>query len=128
MQPTKSATAVAVLTLVWVLALGALVVWLFGLGMQGWADGGASADLERRTTTVLILLAATAAGGPAVIAVVAFNGRLVRTGVVYSVLAGLLAVPLTVAALRAPAPSPSPDPGPPVCQEHSGSDTRCPGG
>ncbi|HET6394713.1 MAG TPA: hypothetical protein VFG13_17940, partial [Blastococcus sp.] len=23
---------------------------------------------------------------------------------------------------------PAPDPGPPVCQEHSGGDTRCPGG
>jgi hypothetical protein len=23
---------------------------------------------------------------------------------------------------------PAPDPGPPVCQEHSGGDNRCPGG
>jgi hypothetical protein len=125
---SRTTGTVAVLTVVWILALAALAVWLFGLGMQGWADGGSSAGLERRTTAVLIALAATAAGGPAVIAVVAFNGRLVKTGIAYSVLAALLAVPLAAALRESAPPPPAPGTGPFPCQEHSGSDTRCPGG
>jgi hypothetical protein len=124
---------VALLTVMWVLGICALVLWLVGLGMQGWAEqySADSAALERRTTTVLLVLAAVVAGGPLVIAGTAFTGGSTRTGVVFLVLAAVLAVPaLAVAAgayrsLNPPAPPP---PGPAVCQEHSGGDTRCPGG
>ena len=54
-------------------AICALVLWLFGLGMHGWAaqysaDGADSAGLERGATTVLLVPAAVVAGGPLVIA------------------------------------------------------------
>ena len=127
---------VVVLTVLWVLGICALVLWLFGLGMQGWAeqysaDDAGSAALDRRATTVLLVLAAVVAGGPLVIAGAAFTGKSARTGVVFLVLAAVLAVPaLAVAAgaYRSWNPPAPPLPGPAVCQEHSGGDTRCPGG
>jgi hypothetical protein len=56
-----------------------------------------------------------AVGGPALIAVAAFAGRLVRTGAVYLALAivlGVLAIPFAAEAYRTLIPSPPPPPAP----------------
>jgi hypothetical protein len=129
-------TAVTLLTIAWLLAVPALAWRCFGIGLQGWADeqdnGGAhAAELRRQAATAALLLAGVAAGGPALLAVVAFAGRMVKTGAVYIVLTVLLSAPALVAAAEADRtlnPSPPPRPAPTFCQEHSGDDTRCPGG
>jgi hypothetical protein len=128
-------TAVALLTIVWVLAVLALAWRCFGIGLEGWADdqtyGGAhSAGQHRKAAAAVLLLAGVAAGGPALIAVVAFSGRMTRAGAVYVALAialGALALPAVALADRTRTPSPPPPSGPTICQEHSGGDNRCPG-
>ncbi|HEX5541576.1 MAG TPA: DUF6234 family protein [Micromonospora sp.] len=128
--------AVVLLTMVWVAGLLALLWWLFGIGMEGWAnsydsDGARAAELARQSSQALLILAAVAVGGPILIAIVARAGELARTGVVYIVLAillSLLALPVAAQAYRTVTPPPPPPAVPDGCQEHSGDDTRCPGG
>ncbi|KAB1159179.1 DUF6234 family protein [Micromonospora sp. DSM 115977] len=132
----RSRYALVLLTVVWVVACLALLWWLFTIGMEGWADhhsngGGRSAEFGRRSARALLLLAATAAGGPAVIALVAFGCRYRRTGLVYLLLAVVAAAALAPAvadAARTLRPPAAPLPAPTTCQEHSGGDSRCPGG
>ncbi|MFE9688364.1 DUF6234 family protein [Micromonospora sp. NPDC005806] len=133
---TRWRSVIGFLVLLWVLGLLALVWWGFTLGMEGWADqhsnGGArAADLRRQGDVLLLVLVAAGAGGPAVIGLVAYRMRLVRTGLVFLVLAVAIGIPgLWVAAhaYRDLTPPPPP-PGPPGhCVEFSGGDTRCPGG
>jgi hypothetical protein len=133
--PRWTSTTVGLLVVAWVLAFPAVVVWLFGIGMQGWADQHSgtdrSAELQRSAAHALFTLAALISGGPALIAVVAFAGRLRRTGIVFTVLAvagAVLAVPVAGEAFRTVEPAAPPPSAPTVCQEHSGGDTRCPGG
>ncbi|HEX5597207.1 MAG TPA: DUF6234 family protein [Micromonosporaceae bacterium] len=128
--------AVVLLTIVWVVALLALTWWLFGIGMERWAnsydsDRARAAELARQSSRALLILAAVAVGGPILIAIVARAGELVRTGVVYIVLAivlGLLVLPVAAGAYRTVTPPPPPPAVPDGCQERSGGDTRCPGG
>ncbi|MEV4812987.1 DUF6234 family protein [Micromonospora avicenniae] len=128
--------AVALLTVAWLVGAVVLLGWIFTIGIEGWADHysdqGAGADaLARKANLALLLLAAEVVAGPAVIAVVARGGLLRRTAAVYLVIAlglGLVAVPVAVGAYRELTPAPPPPPPPTICQEHSGGDTRCPGG
>ncbi|MFG1676166.1 hypothetical protein [Micromonospora sp. NPDC049282] len=81
----------------------------------------------------LLVAASVATAGPTLIALVAYRLRLVRTAAVFLVLAIVIAVPavpFAVLAGRDLAPAPAATtPGPPgYCVEHSGGDTRCPGG
>ncbi|MEU4570476.1 DUF6234 family protein [Micromonospora sp. NPDC023956] len=139
MEPSPStrrrAGAVALLTVLWLFTSLLLLGWTFAIGLEGWAEhhggGGGPAETSRRGNLALLALYLTAAGGPVVIAVVAFAGRLVRTGAVYLSLAlvlGALGLPLGAAAVRELAPPPPVPSGPVGCQEHSGGDSRCPGG
>ena len=135
--PVAAPLAVTVLTLCWLAAVAALLWKVFALGMEAWGAGASSngddrtAALHVRTAHVSLWLAGIGAFGPAVIAAVAAGGRMVRTSVVYFVLAALLALPAAFIARdadrtlnpRAPVPS-----GPTHCIEHSGGDNRCPGG
>ncbi|MBM7077092.1 hypothetical protein [Micromonospora humida] len=73
-----------------------------------------------------------AVAGPAVIAPVAYRLRLVRTAVVFLVLAVVIAVPVLPFAVRVghdltPVPRTTPV-APEHCVEYSGGDNRCPGG
>ncbi|BFU47409.1 hypothetical protein KRMM14A1004_56460 [Krasilnikovia sp. MM14-A1004] len=128
--------AVALLTVGWVLATLALAWWWFGIGMAMWADeqsdsGAHWAGLHHQEAVAAMWLAGAAVGGPALIAVVAFATRMPKAGTVYVVLAVVLSVPVLPIVARAGhtlAPPPPPSPVPTVCQEHSGGDTRCPGG
>lgn len=126
------------LVLVWVCGLIAATVWWAGIGLEQWSvsygdQPGEFADLKRRASLALLVAALVAAVGPAVIALVAHRLRLVRTAVVFLVLAVAIAAPagpVAVLAGRDLAPAPAATtPGPPWhCVEHSGGDTRCPGG
>jgi ABC-type enterobactin transport system permease subunit len=100
--------------------------------LADFGDPEAQTDADVRHQAVLgLLLVAVIVGGPAFIAAVAFAARLVRAGAVFVVIAALLGaliLPLAVNTQRQLTPPPE-APGPPgACQEHSGSDTRCPGG
>ena len=127
---------VSLLTAAWVLGTAALVGWWFVIGLEGWADqhsnaGMRSAELARREVEAVLLMAVVAAGGPALIAVVAATGRLFRTGLCYLTLAvviSVIAVPVAVDAYSALKPAVPQPPRSTVCQDHSGGDTRCPGG
>ncbi|MER7443388.1 hypothetical protein [Micromonospora avicenniae] len=127
---------VALLTAAWLIGALVLLGWMFTIGLDGWADQhsdqGVGADaLARKANVALLFLAAEVVAGPAVIAVVARGGLLRRTAAVYLVIAlglGVLAVPIAAGAYRDLAPAPPPPPPPTICQEHSGGDTRCPGG
>ncbi|MFG1677571.1 hypothetical protein [Micromonospora sp. NPDC049282] len=126
------------LVLVWVCGLIATAMWWAGIGLQQWSvsygdQPGEFADLKRRASLALLVAASVATVGPALIALVAYRLRLVRTAVVFLVLAIVIAVPavpFAVLAGRDLAPAPAATtPGPPGhCVEHSGGDTRCPGG
>lgn len=132
----RGGPVVGFLVLVWVLGLLAVAWWVFSLGMRQWADsysgpGPGTAALNQQGAAAMLVLALLAVGGPAIIALVAYRLRLVRTAVVLLVLSLALAIPgLPVAAFAyrdlRPAPPPAAPPG--HCQEHSGGDTRCPGG
>lgn len=126
-------TTVGLLVTVWLLSFPLMLWWLFRIGMQGWAnsysdDPARSAEIDHSTSMATLTVALLAVGGPAVIALVAFAGSMYKIGKVFAVLAvtGLvLAVALTAGSSRPAAPA---DPSPTICQEHSGGDTRCPGG
>ncbi|MFC4146060.1 DUF6234 family protein [Micromonospora mangrovi] len=127
---------VGCLVLLWVGGLLAVAWWVFGIGMHQWAanysDEPTDVDgLRRQANHALLIGVLVAAGGPAVIAVVAYRLRLVRTAIVFLVLAVVLAIPglvVAASAYRSLTPAPAP-PGPPGhCVELSGGDTRCPGG
>jgi K+-transporting ATPase c subunit len=122
------------LTIMWVLVVLALTWRLFGIGLEQWSDqqsseGSHADELDRKAYAALLLLIGAAVGGPVLIAIVAFIGRMAVTGAVYVALAVILgAFALPVAGRTHREPPPLPSPGPAICQEHSGSDTRCPGG
>ncbi|MEU6206835.1 hypothetical protein ABZ814_24985 [Micromonospora musae] len=132
----RAPAVVALLTVAWFIGGLVLLGWVFAIGLEGWADqhsnqGGGTDALARKANVVLLLLAAEVVVGPVVIAVVARCGLLRRTAAVYLVIAlglGVLAVPVAAGAYRDLAPPPPAAPPPTRCQEHSGGDTRCPGG
>ena len=123
------------LTLAWIVGLGVVMAVGFGIGMRSWAamvSGNVTGvhEADRDSTVLQLWLASVLATSPLVIGVAAYLGRLRRTALVYLVLAVVLAVPAGLIGAdawdkRYPAPQPSHGP---VCQEHSGGDTRCPGG
>lgn len=129
-------SVVALLTVGWLLAVVVLTWMWFGLGMEGWAyqhsnSGQLSAELAARIARVSLWLAGIGAGGPALIAVVAYFGGMVRTSVVYLMLAMVLVVPayrIAGPAYRTLNPPGPPPPAPTHCVEYSGGDTKCPGG
>ncbi|WP_406063412.1 hypothetical protein [Micromonospora sp. NBC_00860] len=134
----RGTPTVGLLVLVWICALIATAVWWVGIGLQQWSvsygdQPGAFEDLKRWASVALMVAALVATAGPAIIALVAYQLRLVRTAVVFLVLTvviGVPAVPIAALAGRDLDPAPAATtPGPPGhCVEHSGGDTRCPGG
>ena len=134
----RGGSIVGLLVLVWVCGLIAAAGWWVGIGLEQWSVSYGDqpdefADLGRRASVALLVAALVATGGPAIIALVAYQLRRVRTAVVFLVLTGVIAVPaVPIAVFTArdldPAPAPT-TPGPPGrCVEHSGGDNRCPGG
>jgi hypothetical protein len=130
---------VSLLTALWVPALFTLMWWMVSLGLTASAyerdNQVPSPQLAHDSSVALLVAAAVAVGGPAVIAVIAFAGRAVRTGAVYATLALLLLVlagPAMINSARSLRPDPPPTqpalPGEGPCVERSGGDTRCPGG
>jgi hypothetical protein len=133
--PARVAPWVGLLTVGWLIVMAALVWMMFGVGMEGWADqmdnGGARhAELAAKADRLLLASAAAAVGGPVAIAVVAFTGRLDRTGMVYLLLAAVLMVPAVYLVRLNVRPSqPAPEPLPSnYCVQHSGAGPSCPGG
>lgn len=128
-----------ILTVAWVLALLALgwkLCWVFvenfSLYTTTEADRTAPEQGNRALAGVLLTLLAVAAGGPVLIATAAF-ARMRRTGPVFialAVLVTVLSTPLWLWAWDTLLPEPEPEPAPrhTACQEHSGGDTRRPGG
>jgi hypothetical protein len=103
--------------------------------MDAWGAGASSNGEERtaalrvRTAHVSLWLAGIGASGPAVIAAVAAGARMVRTSIVYFVLAALLARGIRRARRRPHSHPRAPVPSSPThCVEQSGGDNRCPGG
>ncbi|MEW1586436.1 hypothetical protein AB0283_13435 [Micromonospora vinacea] len=134
----RAAPIVGLLALVWVSGLIATAVWWVGIGLEQWSvsygdQPGEFEDLKRQASVALLVAALVATAGPVLIALVAYQLRQVRTAVVFLLLATVIAVPAVPIAVLAgrdldPAPATT-TPGPPGhCVEHSGGDTRCPGG
>lgn len=133
----RAPSAVALLTLAWLAAVLALLWWLIGIGLESWADTNSDqasrvAQRQREGAYATLLLAGVALGGLLTIAVIAFAGRLSKTGVVYlglAILLGVILCPAAGAAYREIYPPPPPStPAPGGCQEYSGGEARCPGG
>lgn len=127
--------AVGVLTVGWIVGLVAVLWWLWSLAWEGWADqvsGRTSPDLAARAFLALVVLVGVAVGGPLLIAAIAWRRKRTRAAVVHGVLAAVLAavcLPVLAVAVRQRADEQGPSgPRSVVCQEHSGGDTRCPGG
>ncbi|MCG5446005.1 hypothetical protein NIE79_004535 [Micromonospora sp. NIE79] len=129
---------VGLLALLWLCGLIAAAMWWLGVGLKQWSvsygdQPGEFEDLKRQASVALLVAAVVAGAGPVLIALVAYQLRQVRTAVVFLVLAAVIAVPAVPFAVLAgrdlnPAPAAT-TPGPPGhCVEHSGGDTRCPGG
>ncbi|MFG1840323.1 hypothetical protein ACGFH8_18125 [Micromonospora sp. NPDC049175] len=126
------------LTLVWVCGLIAVALWWMGIALEQWSatyddQPGEFEDIQRRASQALLVAAMAATAGPALIALVAYHLRLVRTTVVFLVLTVVIAIPAMPLAVAVggsldPAPAAT-TPGPPGhCVVHSGGDNRCPGG
>jgi hypothetical protein len=127
--------AVALTTLAWIAGVLVCLYLLFANGMHAWAaqydDGTRTEDLARQSAHLSLWLAAVAVGGPALAAAFALAGRYLKTMIVYVVLTVLMAVPavlVAASASRSLTPAVAPREPVTVCQEHSGSDNRCPGG
>ncbi|WP_343442504.1 hypothetical protein [Micromonospora schwarzwaldensis] len=134
----RGGPVVGLLVALWACGLIATAAWWVGIGLRQWSVSygdatGEVADLRRRATLALLTFVLVAVAGPVLIALVAYHLRLVRTAIAFLVLAVGLTVPALPIAVHAgrdldPAPAPT-TPGPPGhCVEHSGGDTRCPGG
>ncbi|MEU8337809.1 hypothetical protein [Micromonospora sp. WMMA1976] len=101
--------------------LNAATVWWVGTGLEQWSvsygdQPGEVADLKRRASLALLVAALMTAVGPAVVALVAYRLRLVRTGALFLVLAVVIAVPAVPFAVlvgRDLVPPPAKTPGPP---------------
>ncbi|MEU7980891.1 hypothetical protein AB0B63_20440 [Micromonospora sp. NPDC049081] len=129
---------VGLLVLVWIGGLIAAAAWWLRIGLAQWNanyDGRPDelVGLGRQASRALLVAALVAVAGPAVIALVAYRLRLVRTAIVFLVLTVVIAVPaLPFAASVGRGLTPVPadtTPGPPGhCVELSGGDNRCPGG
>jgi hypothetical protein len=134
--PRWAAPTVVLLTLGWLAATLALLWVVFAVGMDAWSDqhsnqGDRAEELGRRGSRAGLNLFLVALGGPLLIAAVAFAGRLVKTTAAYlflAVVVGVLTAPLAMNTARTLTPEPPPPSAPGWCQEHSGGDTRCPGG
>jgi hypothetical protein len=120
----------------WSMAICAMGGWLLSIGMSQWADSydgdsQAMSGHAAESARAGLWLAAVLAVGPVLLAVLARAARMRRTFGVFVVLAVLLVPAGAVAAsgswrtLHPPAPPP---PAPTHCMEHSGGDSRCPGG
>ncbi|MFF0123829.1 hypothetical protein ACFYP7_31625 [Micromonospora arida] len=124
--------------LVWVCRLIAAAVWWAGIGLEQWSVSygdhpGEFEDFKRRASVALLVAALVATAGPALVALVAYQLRLVRTAVVFLVLTVVIAVPAVPFAFLASrdldsAPAATTRGPPARCVEHSDGDTRCPGG
>ncbi|WIM92806.1 hypothetical protein ACTOB_004764 [Actinoplanes oblitus] len=94
-EPSWPSLAVAGLTVAWLVGITASVAWIFGLGLQSWADdqdnnGAHQVGFEHDVHLATHLLEAVAFGGPLVIACVAFVGGRTKTSAVYVGIAVLL--------------------------------------
>jgi hypothetical protein len=125
---TLGRVALPLLGIGWVIATAWLVLAAFGASLTFF---GELPTPEEQAATRRLLLAAAVVGTVVPLAGLLLAGSLrSRAGLwtfgVLLVLGGLLAglVGLSLYRDRAPAPTPRPT----VCQEHSGGDTRCPGG
>lgn len=79
----------------------------------------------------ILLVTTVAIAGPVFIAVVAYLFRMTWTGTTYLALAPVISIvvlPSVATTIRMHNPDPPQPSRVPVCQEHSGGDTRCPGG
>lgn len=128
---------VGLVVLLWVGGLIAAVAWWVSIGLEQWnvSNGdqpGTLADLRYRASLALFVAMVVAVAGPAIVALVAYRLRLVRTAVVFLVLAVVIAVPVLPFAVRVghdltPVPRTTPV-APEHCVEYSRGDNRCPGG
>jgi hypothetical protein len=128
-----SRTSVPALVLIWLawVLVPPLLVFGGAIGAAPFLGEEPTAAERSQATTLYLVASALALGLPVLgllltwrtrkVAAACFGAALV---VVAVPVAMLLASELRNAALGGSAP----DRGPPVCQEHSGGDTRCPGG
>jgi hypothetical protein len=130
-RPARTSSAALVLIwLAWVLVPPLLV---FGGAMTSapfFGEQPTAAD-RAESSTLYLVAAALALGLPLLGLVLTWRTRTIAAAFFGAALV-VVAVPVALllgSELRNADPSrPAPDPGPPVCQEHSGGDTRCPGG
>jgi hypothetical protein len=130
-RPVRTSPAALVLIwLAWVLVPPMLVFGGAITSAPFFGEQPSAAD-RSQTTTLFLVAGALALGLPLLgllltwrtrrVAAACFGAALIVAAVPVALLLGS---ELRDADLRGPAP----DPGPPVCQEHSGGDNRCPGG
>jgi hypothetical protein len=130
-RPARTSSAALVLIwLAWVLAPPLLVLG-GAVGSAPFFGQQPTAAERAQSTTLYLVAAALALGLPFAGLVLTWRTRKVAAACFG---AALVVVAVPVALLLGPElgnagpAGPSPDPGPPVCQEHSGGDNRCPGG
>jgi hypothetical protein len=129
---TTAAQWVALLTLAWFLAVPTLVL----TGILDSLTFTSEPNPDHRTGSLLLLAAAVVAVLlPLLAAVLAFRASRPVLGTVYALLTLFLLLPAGLTAREAAQdlggyqPAVPQPPGPPGhCVEHSGGDTRCPGG
>ncbi|HEX6685995.1 MAG TPA: hypothetical protein VF062_24675 [Candidatus Limnocylindrales bacterium] len=135
-RASNKSIAVGLLSIAWVVAIVALVGWLFSIGLSQLADSydagsEATAGHLARSAKAGLWLAAVLAVGPVCLAALARAARMRRTFIGFVVLAGLLVPVGAVGAagmwrtLHPTAPPPS---APAHCVEFSGGNATCPGG
>jgi hypothetical protein len=126
-------TSPAALVLIWVawVLVPPLLVFRAAITSAAFFGEEPTAAERSQSATLYLVAAALAVGLPFVGLLLTWRSRKVAAacfGVALLVAAIPVALLLAEAYRDADLSRPAPDPGPPVCQEHSGGDNRCPGG
>jgi hypothetical protein len=123
----RGGAGVVALTIVYLLTLPCLAYSSAISGLGPALGAPMTPEIHRSLVNGERFLVGVAVGGPVLIALVAFAGRLPRTGIVYLVIAGLIGIAALVAVASGSSPAPTPT-GPVVqtgCRTGSG---KCRGG
>ena len=128
----QAGTSSAVLVLIWLawILVPPLLVFGGAIGAAPFFGEQPTAAEQAEATRLYVIASVLALGLPSLGVLLTWRTRAVAAACFGAALV-LVCIPvamLMAQEFRGQSIGPAPDDGPPVCQEHSGGDNRCPGG